>query len=299
MASAYSLVGGKEDANAEPRFVWFGRQRDLPTAFSYSGQMLTGSAIPGYYSFPVLASSWSAVGINPVAGDHDVYVDNHKDFSAPYASSTGSAGVRDFTVTNGFIWGNATRYAEVRFGLASTYYLEAEWGLTNIPVGWGRGSSFWANEVLEAAQVNLTAGLRYTARVSITSGSTDPGLFIFSSDASAGSRYTATWSANDNGAGGTETLTFTATASGWHCIVLTDENGLAGDYTLTVAPLPANDEICAATTIASLPYSTSENTYLATTAPSDPITTCGAYNSAWSPGIRGCGPPQEPRSCLR
>lgn len=250
------------------------------TFFDYSGQVLSSSAIDGYYGFPVLANSWSAVGIDPMGADHDIYVCPDQtifyDYESAYiyATSTGGAGVRDFTVTNGFIWGDyPDHFALVGYGTSSPYYLEAKWGLPNLTLGVAHSSSFAPNDVLDASQVYLIEGQPYTAVASRTTGTMDPGLFVFSPDIEGGSRDTAPWSANASS--WLETVVFTPTATGWHCIVVTDENGAASSCDVTVAANPANDEWCAATTIASLPYSTSEYTRYATTGATDPITSCG------------------------
>jgi len=195
---------------------------------------VTFSDIPKNFSFTVNSSDWCGVAINP-SSDHDIKADDNSDFSSPYASSTYGGTIRDFVVTNGHSWGSTTHYAQVYYGSASNYTIEAQWDIPDLSVGSGYSESMSSGEVIEMYEVPLTSGQTYQLNLDITSGSGDLAVFVFKPSRNSGSRDNVDWSMNNSGAGGDETLTFTADVTGDYGIAVINENASSANYTISVA----------------------------------------------------------------
>ena len=195
------------------------------------------SQIPKDFSFQVLSSGWAAVGVAS-ASDHDIKADDNRQLTTPYRSSSLTGSLRDFVVVNGHRIGNATHYAQVYYGAASAYNVEAEWLPTDLTIGSSPSYTASANEVFDLAEIYLYAGTSYDATIHITSGTPDLGLYVYTPASDNGSRSSANWSRNAGGAGVDETLTFRPTTSGSHGIVMVNDNGGSGGYTITFTESP-------------------------------------------------------------
>lgn len=198
---------------------------------------LSYTQIPKDFSFQVVSSGWAAVGVAS-ASDHDIKADTDRQLTTPYRTSSLTGSTRDFIVVNGHRIGNATHYAQVYYGAASAYNVEAEWLPSDLPLGSPISYIASANEVFDLAEVNLVAGTSYDATIHITSGTPDLGLYVYTPASDNGSRSSANWSRNAGGAGVDETLTFRPTTSGYHGIVMVNETGGTGDYTITISESP-------------------------------------------------------------
>ncbi len=196
---------------------------------------VTFSGIPKNFSFAINSSDWCCIGINPGSNDHDIKADNNSDFSSPYASSAYGGTTRDFVVTNGHSWGSMTHYAQVYYGSSSNYTIEAEWSIPDLSVGAGNSDSISSGEVHQMYEVPLANGQEYQLTLDITSGSADLAVYVFKSTRSSGRRGDYDWQANSSGAGGDESLTFTADSTGDYGIAVINENASSASYTLTVA----------------------------------------------------------------
>ena len=195
------------------------------------------SQIPKDFSFQVAANDWAAVGVAS-GSDHDIKADDNRQLTSPYRSSSYVGTTRDFVVANGHRLGAATHYAQVYYGAASAYNVEAEWLPVSAVLGGTHNYTASANEVFDLIEANLVAGTSYDVTLHITSGTPDLGVYVYSASADNGSRNSANWSRNTGGAGVDETLTFRATASGYHGIVMVNETGGSGNYTITIAESP-------------------------------------------------------------
>jgi len=196
------------------------------------------SEIPRNFSFSIHNHDWCGVGIYPTT-DHDIQIDNNSDFSSPYASSTFGASTRDFVVSNGHQWGDATHYAQVYYGSPSNYTIEAEWDIPNISVGSRYSGTISRGEVLDMCEITLSAGQQYTLEADVSSGDVDLAVFIFKADRQQGSRSDADWDKNSTGSGGDESITFTTDRTGDHGIALINENDGSGEYSILVStPTP-------------------------------------------------------------
>ena len=193
--------------------------------------------IPKDFSFQIVSSGWAAVGVAS-ASDHDIKADDNRQLTTPYRTSASGGITRDFVVVNGHRIGNATHYAQVYFGVASAYNVEAEWLPSDLSLGSPISYIASANEVFDLAEVSLVAGTSYDATIHITSGTPDLGLYVYTPASDNGSRSSANWSRNAGGAGVDETLTFRPTTSGYHGIVMVNETGGTGDYTITISESP-------------------------------------------------------------
>ncbi len=199
---------------------------------------LAYSEIPKDFSFQVVSSGWAAVGVAPATSDHDIKADNNRQLTSPYRTSVFGGTTRDFIVANGHLLGNVTHYAQVYVGTPSAYHVEAEWLPSDAALGSTLNYTASANEVFDVIESYLTAGTSYDLQLNVTSGSPDLGVYVFSPSSSSGSRSSANWSRNSAGAGGDETLTFRPTVTGWHGIVMVNETGGSGNYTVTVTESP-------------------------------------------------------------
>ena len=200
---------------------------DVPVIFS---------AIPKNFSFSLVDYDWCCVGINPTV-NHNIKADDNANLLTPYQSSTYSGTTRDFIVTNGHqaAWGAPTvHYAQVHYGTASSYTIEAEWSVPDLSVGSGFSDVMPSNHVFQMYEIYLTNGQIYELTVDITSGSTDVAVYVFKPTRSHGRRAVYDWVTNSGGAGVDESLIFTADSTGYYGIAVINDNALSASYTITV-----------------------------------------------------------------
>jgi len=194
---------------------------------------VTFTAIPKDFSFQVVSYDWCGVGINP-STDHHIIADDNSVLTTPYAYSTFSGTTRDFTVANGHIWGNVEHYAQVYYGAASNYVIEAEWEAWDLSLISGYADAIGGGEVIQMYEAYLTGGNHYQLSVDVTSGKADLAVYAFRPNRSSGSRLEYDWRANVNGPGGDEYLCFTANLTGYYGIAVVNENAGASDYTISM-----------------------------------------------------------------
>ncbi|MGB6680631.1 MAG: PPC domain-containing protein [Candidatus Bathyarchaeia archaeon] len=201
---------------------------------------VTFSAIPKPFTFQLLSFDWAGVAINP-STDHDIRIDDNSTFTSPYASSIYSGTVRDFVVSNGHSWGDATHYAQTYSGSPSPYTIEAEWDIYDLVANTPINDVMSTGEVMEMYEMYLTTGTSISLTVDVTSGSGDLDVFVFRGDRSSGSRSNADWSAQNTVPGGDEVISFTPPVTGFYAIAVINENGASANYTIsyTTCTLPA------------------------------------------------------------
>ena len=196
------------------------------------------SQIPKDFSFDVKTYDWAAVGVAP-STDHDIQADDNRQQSSPYRASSSGGTARDFVAYNGHtLAANATHYARVYYGLASSYSIEAEWEAQDCGLGSVYTNTMAASSVLDVFEANLAAGTSYDITADVKSGSPNLGIYVYSPSVTSGSRSGANWSRNAGGVGVDETLTFRAAADGYHGIVIVNETNTSGNYTFTIAESP-------------------------------------------------------------
>lgn len=189
---------------------------------------ITRSTIPANFSFPVVANKWAAVGIAPTT-DHDIKVATDQAFASVLQSSTYGGTVSDIVLTNGHYYGNTTQYAQVYFGTASNYSIEAECYPTDLTLGTAVSGTFGTDSVFDLYETDLVAGTKYGAIGHITSGTLGLGIYIYNPSRSSGKIGYA-----DEISGGEETpLVFTAPETGTYAFLVVRSGG-SGSYTFGV-----------------------------------------------------------------
>ncbi len=190
------------------------------------------------WAFPVLGNEWSAVGIHPdtenFGRNRDIWADEQLCITSPYAQSEEPDQARDFVAVNGHVVGSATHYALVTGDLGGDYTVELDHAHDLIVDGAPVNDSMNAFEVIQTYEVFLTAGNHYRFRIDVTAGAIDLALFGFTPGRASGERGTADYVADENGAGGGESIHLTATASGYYYFVATNENHNGANYTVQV-----------------------------------------------------------------
>jgi hypothetical protein len=230
LAADQALYGGANEQDILSIFVNRGilninlLNNDSPELFS---------DIPRDFSFQVKNDSWSGVAINPSV-NHDIKAADTADFSTVYESSTLDGTSRDFIVANGHNLGDAIHYAQVYNGAAADYTIEAEWEAVDLTLITPYADTMDSAEVIQMYEIYLKAGQDYAITADISSGSGDLALFVFSPSRDSGSRANFDWSADLAGAGGDETLSFTADSSGYYGIAVINENGQAAGYEVLI-----------------------------------------------------------------
>ncbi|MCX6924917.1 MAG: hypothetical protein NT154_17145 [Verrucomicrobia bacterium] len=192
------------------------------------------TAVPRRYSFPVNSYSWAAVGMRPGSEDHDLRADTHVGLPSPYAVSDLPGITPEIVVANGHNLGSATHYAEVYFGDETPYTIEAENNADGLNLETWHSRSLRTNDVIDLTQATVTSGHIYEVTADVTSGSPDLMLFVFGPGRNVGSRSSYDRFSNTAGAGGTEALTYTTTASGSLGILVVNRTSVAGVYNLRV-----------------------------------------------------------------
>jgi|GEM_PF-583773 len=237
LASAYTLQGGDQSSNAVPRFLWFGRERDRPFYALANDTPVTFTEVPKDFSFKTIGVDWCGLAMNP-STDHDIEADDDFRFQNVYEVSGRAGTERDFIVTDGHDFGNATLYAKVSYGSSSSYSIEAEWMAWDIVVGNPIHDSMDGSEIIQVYEANVISGNQYEVSVDITNGAIDVAVFGFEASRSSGNRNSADWQVDAHGAGGDESVTFTAESDGDHGIVVINENAQGGSYELLIELVP-------------------------------------------------------------
>jgi len=230
LAADQSLYGG---ANTQDILSIFVNRGILDISLLDSDNPENFSDIPRNFSFQVKNDSWSGVAINPFA-NHDISAADTPDFSSIYASSELGGTSRDFIIANGHDWGDTVHYAQVYNGSAGDYTVETEWEAIDLTLINAYPDTMNSAEVIQMYEIYLKAGQDYDITANISSGAGDVALFVFSPSRNAGSRADVDWSANLTGAGGDETLSFTAPNNGYYGIVVINENGQSASYDIFV-----------------------------------------------------------------
>ena len=190
------------------------------------------------WAFPVLSNEWSAVGIHPDTSgfneDRDIWADDQICVLTPYAQSQEPDQARDFIAVNGHAVGSDTHYATVTGDIGGGYRVELDHAHDLLVDAAPVSDSFNAFEVIQTYEVFLTAGNHYRFRIDVTAGAIDLALFGFAPNRSSGERGSADYVADENGAGGGESIHLTAPVTGYYYFVATNENHNGANYTVQV-----------------------------------------------------------------
>ena len=215
---------------------------DTPTALASGTAVSTNGLAETHYSFNQTDAFWTAVGVRGDADWNLECLQNESGgvfpacFSAPLASSALAAPAVDFIVGN-FNNQVPTPPFYVRA------HMSQDQGSGAAMVEWDNGSTLGdiisvdaslisrttgPSDVLECWDVFLDAGTNYQFIFRPTGASLK--LFLFPAALAWGSRSDAIFQF----AGGANPAPFAPGGSGWHGLVVVNENGLAGSYQLGV-----------------------------------------------------------------
>jgi hypothetical protein len=212
---------------------------DSPTALT-SGTTVTTTLAEKYYSFNQPATYWTAVGARGAANwNVDVYRsaaggDWPVCFSGLLGASAEAAPAVDFVVGNFNVLKIGTYYARV--------HLQDGQGSGTATAEWDNGldvlfvdstevaGSTGATDVLQVWDAYLEKGTTYYFTLNATGAAMK--LFVYSPTLPAGwGGRAAAALISDAGAG---TVEFTPDSSDWHGVVVTNENGASGTYTVRI-----------------------------------------------------------------
>jgi len=235
MGTAFTLQGGGGNANTVPRFLWYGRERDRPLYALANDSPVAFTKIPKDFTFRSVNYDWCGIAINPSVNHNLKTDDNDFRFKNVYQNSSYLGTTRDFIVSDGRDFGNATLYAETYYGSDSSYTIEAEWLAHDLVDGTPYSDSIGSGEVIQMYEANLVSGNKYKVSLDITSGTADLAMFGYEASRSSGSRGSRDWIANSSGPGGDESITFTATSSGYFGIAVINDNAQAANYTISIS----------------------------------------------------------------
>jgi len=187
------------------------------------------------FALDVSLVDWCCMGINP-SRDYNLGVCEHSDLAEPYVTSQEAGTSRDFVVINGHRLGNVIHFARVGDGTGGQFWAEATWNVVDLSAGVEHLDTIDAEEIHEIYEIDLEAGIEYQLDIDVNSGTADIAAYVFEPTATSGTPADYGWMANNNGAGRGEQLSFTATSSGEHAIVVINENAEAAEYSLLIQP---------------------------------------------------------------
>ncbi|MBL8887779.1 MAG: putative Ig domain-containing protein [Phycisphaerales bacterium] len=244
------------DPNGDERGAWlFNQYSDTTTTWSTriggisfglpsvrhlaSGSEESYSAQERYFTFNVSGSAWTTIGIDKTGGaaddDADIAASNSCGFS-PYQNATLGNTVTDFIAANGIDYGASTHTARVyaNSGTLSSYRIETRAVATTLnPTSTSASAgSFIATDLLDNYQASVVNGKTYAAVLDITGNTANYDLFRFASTRLNGRRFVNDGESDSAVNGATETILFTAGATGTDGFVVVNNNAVAGDYTM-------------------------------------------------------------------
>src|SRR3990170_2579127 len=190
----------------------------------------------GDYSIGVSTNHYAVVGAKWLGGPGTcIYLrtwDNPTQTGSPLAVS-GCFTTLLFHVFDGHsLGGPSTYFPQTDAGSTATYAIEYEDGtaVDTLAVDTPLTSSFTSGELFDAYDVQLTAGVTYNVTLSISAGAVW-WLYLFQGMSLDDLSYLALSASTT--AAATQRVVVTPPTTGWYAIVVTNENGASGSYTLT------------------------------------------------------------------
>ena len=197
---------------------------------------------PHNYAFTTSTGYWSVVALRPPTGtDDDLTVYDDRAQGTTLASSTWGSDVVDLVAIDS----NSGRrtvgddyYPRVtHYSGTGDYTVQLAQGTDQLTSGTSQAVTFAAADVVKVRDVSLTAGVPASFEVVPAAGQ-DLELLLFGSSDATGAvqgRSDALSIADDAGAGGAETLTYTPSTTGWYGLAVVNRGG-AGAATLSSGP---------------------------------------------------------------
>ncbi|MCA9751234.1 MAG: T9SS type A sorting domain-containing protein [Gemmatimonadetes bacterium] len=204
----------------------------------------SGTEDNGGFAYHQNNRSWGVAGLrSPGTDDYDLrlYADNNHD--TYLAGSSFGGQLIDFVVGDYNHNNLGNEHLEVRrwSGTGGNYRLHWESGTGILyPDGVARSFSLASTDVVRCWEVPLFGGETISFVLDNTSGSGDIGMSLFKSNGSdyyAG-RGSAVWTADNTGASGTETYTYTVPSDDVYGLVVFNNTAASSDYTIQIGPTP-------------------------------------------------------------
>jgi len=198
-----------------------------------------GRVTPRTFQFPVLATSWTGVGVDGDGDDKDLSADDELCLPTPYQTSSVTGGDSpDVILVNGRTLGAGSHYALVEDPtFLFDYSVEMEHAAsiaTPLSGTTSAAGSFDGDDIVDVFEVSLAAGSRYFVEVT-PSANLDIALFGFRPDRDSGGRQDADYSAEIPGDDGPVGVTVVAPVSGWYGFAVVNDDELeSGTYEVTV-----------------------------------------------------------------
>lgn len=198
-----------------------------------------------YFTFGVADNVWSSIGVAKDGGgagdDADISASAGCGFSA-YQSATLGNTVVDFIVADGHDYGSVVHSARVfaNLGALPPYRVETRFVATVLSAANTTASaqSFTATDLLDNFQASVVSGKTYAAVLDITTAGANYDLFHFNSTRLHGRRFDNDGESDSGVIGATETIVFTAAATGSDGFVAVNNNAVAGSYTMRLYVKP-------------------------------------------------------------
>lgn len=188
------------------------------------------------FAVAISSGEWHVTALNPGAINHNLAMDSSLCLPSPYQVSSGGAGVRDFIVTNGHLYGTGTHYARVQSGDSGLYWIESQVSF-DLGVGGSTAQTFVANEVADIFETSVISGRHYRVSVDVTSGTVDPSIWVYRVDRTDGDRFNFNYRSITGGPGVDESVEVPCvggSGTGFLAVAVINENGAIGNYTYRI-----------------------------------------------------------------
>ncbi len=250
------------DPNSDERGAWlFNQYSDTTTTWGTriagisfgqpsvthlsSGVEESYAAQERYFTWRIADATWSSIGIvkngGAAADDVDISAAAGCGFSA-YQSATLGNTVVDFIVADGHNYGDAVHSARAfaSSGDIPPYRIETRAVVSTLSATSASASagSFVATDLIDNFQASVVNGKTYAAVLDITTAGANYDLFRFASTRVTGRRFQNDGESDSGVSGATETILFTAAATGVDGFVAVNNNGTAGNYTMRLYVKP-------------------------------------------------------------
>ena len=196
--------------------------------------------IPGKFTFDQSQIYWQVSGIRPPGGaDYDIYLYSDPNFSDLLTYSNYGGNTVDFVVVDHNHAPLGSYYPSVQlYSGTGSYSIEYENGADQLilydlngPFDWPEGHVVHAWDVYMVDE-----GEELVFNLEVTDGDIDPGIALFKSNGSAyyAGRESAQISADNNGPGVGESLSYTVPESDWYGFIVWNNNDNPGIFTIDI-----------------------------------------------------------------
>ncbi|HEX8877145.1 MAG TPA: putative Ig domain-containing protein [Phycisphaerales bacterium] len=215
-----------------------------------------------YVTWRIADATWSSIAVVKNGGladdDPDISASASCGFSA-YQSATLGNTVVDFIVADGHNYGDAVHSARIyaNTGAVPPFRVETRAVVSTLSASstTATGGSFTDADLIDNFQASVVNGKTYAAVLDITTGSANYDLFRFGSSRSHGRRFDNDGESDSGVLSATETIVFTATATGVDGFAVVNNNEAAGNYTIRLYFKPLITSVSSADPCSASPLS--------------------------------------------